>query len=60
MSFKKRIISVSDESLKGAELLAESKINLLKQAIKEAEKHIEINCFKEFSEGFITHTTRRY
>ena len=58
MSFKKRIISISDESLKQAEQVAEAKINLLKQAIKEAEKHIEINCFKEFSEGFITYTTK--
>jgi len=58
MSFKKRIISISDESLKQAEQVAEAKINLLKQAIKEAEKHIEINCFKEFSEGFIAYTKK--
>jgi len=58
MSFKKKVITINNEGLKQAEKVAEAKITLLQSAMKEAEKHIEITYFKEFSEDFIAYTTK--
>ena len=59
MSFKKKVITINNEGLKQAEKVAEAKITLLQSAMKEAEKHIEITYFKEFSEDFIAYTTKK-
>jgi len=59
MGFKKKAININEEGLKQAEKVAEAKITLLQSAMKEAEKHIEITYFKEFSEDFIAYTTKK-
>ena len=57
--FKKQIIAIDNEGLKQAEAIAEEKMNILSDAIKEAEKHIEVTYFKEFCEDFISYTTKK-
>ena len=57
--FKKQIIAIDNEGLKRAEAIAGEKMNILSDAIKEAEKHIEVTYFKEFCEDFITYTTKK-
>ena len=59
MSFKKKVITISNEGLKQAEKVAEAKITLLQSAIDEAKKHVTIDDLKTFSEGFISYTTKR-
>jgi len=59
MEFKKKVISMSDEGLKQAEKVAETKITLLQTAIDEAKKHVTIDDLKAFSEGFISYATKK-
>ena len=59
MPFKKKVISIDEQGLKRAEATAEEKITLLQSAMKEAEKHIQIDDFKAFSKDFIAYTTKK-
>ena len=59
MSFKKKVITISNEGLKQAENVAEAKITLLQAAIDEAKKHVTIDDLKAFSEDFISYTTNK-
>ena len=59
MSFKKKVITISNEGLKQAEKVAEAKITLLQSAIDEAKKHVTIDDLKAFSEDFISYTTNK-
>jgi hypothetical protein len=59
MSFKKKVITISNEDLKQAEKVAEAKITLLQSAIDEAKKHVNIDDLKAFGEDFISYTTNK-
>ena len=59
MSFKKKVITISNEGLKQAENVAEAKITLLQSAIDEAKKHVTIDDLKAFGEDFISYTTNK-
>ena len=59
MSFKKKVITISNEGLKQAEKVAEAKITLLQIAIDEAKKHVTVDDLKAFGEDFISYTTKK-
>ena len=59
MKFKKKIIATNKEAIKQDEAIAQEKMTILSDALKEAEKHIEVTYFKEFCEDFISYTTKK-
>lgn len=59
MKFKKKIIATNKDAINEAEAIAQQKMTILSDALKEAEKHIEVTYFKEFCEDFISYTTKK-